>query len=156
MQVECTDRSKKHQYVFYNRIEKANQFLKIFSRFRQVNTYNIFSIYKSDISIYLYKCCHAKLDKLKNQVFLCPLFLFLSHTFQTHMCEKDLNHVFKNKYKNTSIALPKSCIHSTLYRVRYMQVFMHFLYSEKTWRYLVLVQIYITLVHIGNNIYLLD
>ena len=33
-------------------------------------------------------------------------------------------------------------VHSTLYRVRYMQVFMHFLYSEKTWRYLVLVQIY--------------
>ena len=71
-------------------------------------------------------CCHAELDKLKNQVFLRPLFLFLSHTFQTHM-RKRPESCLKNKYKN--IALPKCYIQSDIYVGIYA-----FFYLEKSWR----------------------
>ena len=67
---------------------------------------------------------------LKNQVFLCPLFLFLSHTFQTHMCEKDLNHVFKNNFKNTSIALPKSYTLYTIQSEIYVGIYAFFMLGK--------------------------
>ena len=79
------------------------------------------------------------------------------------MYEKDLNHVFKNKYKNTSIALPKSCTLYTIQSEMYVGIYAFFMLGKNlageyvcyylAWLFSISIDI---LVHIGNKIYMLD
>ena len=69
---------------------------------------------------YLYKCCHAKLDMLKNQVFFYVRCFYFYHTHFKHICTKKTWIMFLKTNIKIQVLRCLNRVHSTLYRVRYM------------------------------------